>query len=121
AEAWKLAPYLADANLSDSDLARFAAAAGASVGSELTRFATLLEMDRVAEELENSSARISELIRAIKEYSYMDQGPVQEVDIQHSIENTLTIIHHKLKRGITITRDYAPGLPKIMANSSELN
>jgi len=121
AEAWKLAPHLADANLSDADLARFATAAGASVASELLRFATLLEMDRIAEELENSSARISDLIRAIKEYSYMDQGPVQEVDIQHSIENTLTIMHHKLKRGITVTRDYAPGLPKVMASGSELN
>ncbi len=121
AEAWKLAPHLADANLTDAQLARFAAAAGASVGSELTRFATLLEMDRIAEELENSSARISDLIRAIKEYSYMDQGSVQEVDIQHSIENTLTIMHHKLKRGITVTRDYAPGLPKVMASGSELN
>jgi signal transduction histidine kinase len=120
-EAWKLAPHLADANLADAHLARFASAAGASVGSELTRFATLLEMDRIAEELENSSARISDLIRAIKEYSYMDQGSVQEVDIQHSIENTLTIMHHKLKRGITVTRDYAPGLPKVMASGSELN
>jgi signal transduction histidine kinase len=120
-EAWKLAPQLADANLTDAQLARFAEAAGASVGSELSRFATLLEMDCIAEELENSSARISELIRAIKEYSYMDQGAVQEVDIQHSIENTLTIMHHKLKRGITVTRDYAPGLPKVMASGSELN
>lgn len=121
AEPWKLAPQLADAHLTDADLARFAAAAGASLSSELTRFATLLEMDRIAEELENSSARISDLIRAIKEYSYMDQGPVQEVDIQHSIENTLTIMHHKLKRGITVTRDYAPSLPKVKASGSELN
>jgi signal transduction histidine kinase len=120
-EAWQLAPHLADANISDAHLVRFAAAAGASVGPELTRFATLLEMDRIAEELENSSARISDLIRAIKEYSYMDQGSLQEVDIQHSIENTLTIMHHKLKRGITVTRDYAPGLPKVLAGGSELN
>ena len=120
-EAWKLAPQLADANLSDADLERFATAAGASVGPELTRFATLLEMDRIAAELENSSARISDLIRAIKEYSYMDQGAMQEVDIQHSIENTLTIMHHKLKRGISVTRDYAPGLPKVLASGSELN
>ena len=120
-EPWKLAPYLTDANLTDAHLARFAAAAGASIGSELTRFATLLEMDRIAEELEHSSARISDLIRAIKEYSYMDQGSLQEVDIQHSIENTLTIMHHKLKHGITVTREYAPGLPKVMASGSELN
>jgi signal transduction histidine kinase len=121
AEPWKLAPYLAEANLTDPDLARFAAVAGASVGPELTRFATLLEMDRIAEELENSSARISDLIKAIKEYSYMDQGPVQEVDIERGIETTLTIMYHKLKRGITVTRHFAPDLPKVMASGSELN
>lgn len=120
-EAWKLGPLLAEANLSDAHLQSFAAAAGDSLGPELTRFATLLEMQRIAEELENSSARISDLIRAIKEYSYMDQAPVQEVDIERSLENTLTIMHHKLKRGITVVREYAPGLPKVMANGSELN
>jgi signal transduction histidine kinase len=120
-DAWKLSPSLADAGLTDAHLANFAAAAGASVGPELTRFATLLEMERIAEELEHSSARISDLIKAIKEYSYMDQGPMQEVDVERGLETTLTIMNHKLKRGITVIRDYAPNLPKVMASGSELN
>ncbi|HET7151448.1 MAG TPA: ATP-binding protein [Candidatus Acidoferrum sp.] len=121
AEAWKLAPSLAEANLTDAHLESFAEAAGDSLGPELTRFATLLEMDRIAEELDHSSARISDLIKAVKEYSYMDQSPVQEVDIEHSLETTLTIMNHKLKRGIRVAREYAPNLPKVMANGSELN
>jgi signal transduction histidine kinase len=121
ADAWKLSPSLADAGLTDAHLASFAAAAGASVGPELTRFATLLEMERIAEELEHSSARISDLIKAIKEYSYMDQGPMQEVDIERGLETTLTIMNHKLKRGITVVRDYASNLPKVMSSGSELN
>src|SRR5438067_490609 len=120
-EAWKLAPLLAEDNLTDAQLERFAAAAGASLGPELTRFGTLLEMERIAAELEHSTARISDLIKAIKEYSYMDQAPHQEVDIKSSLETTLTIMHHKLKRGITVTREYAPDLPKVMAYGSELN
>jgi len=120
-DAWKLAPLLAEANLSDIHLASFAHAAGASLGPELTRFATLLEMERIADELEHSSARISDLIKAIKEYSFMDQAPVQEVEIERSLETTLTIMNHKLKRGVTVIRDYAPGLPKVLANGSELN
>jgi signal transduction histidine kinase len=120
-DAWKLSPSLVEANLSDADLGSFAEAAGSSLGPELTRFATLLEMERIAEELEHSSARISDLIKAIKEYSYMDQGPMQEVDIERGLETTLTIMNHKLKRGITVTRDYAPNLPKVMASGSELN
>ena len=121
ADAWKLSPSLADAGLTDAQLASFAAAAGQSLGPELTRFATLLEMERIAEELEHSSARISDLIKAIKEYSYMDQGPMQEVDIERGLETTLTIMNHKLKRGITVIREYAPNLPKVMSSGSELN
>ena len=121
AHAWKLAPLLADANLTDADLESFASAAGTSLGPELTRFATLLEMERIAGELEQSTARISDLIKAIKEYSYMDQAPLQEVDIKHSLETTLMIMHHKLKRGISVTREYAPDLPKVLAYGSELN
>jgi signal transduction histidine kinase len=121
AEAWKLAPYLAEANLTDADLENFAIAAGASLGPELTRFATLLEMDRIADELDHSSARISELIKAVKEYSFMDQGALQEVDVEHGLETTLTIMNHKLKRGISVVRDFAPNLPKVMASGSELN
>jgi len=120
-DAWKLSPSLADAGITDAQLASFAAAAGKSLGPELTRFATLLEMERIAEELEHSSARISDLIKAIKEYSYMDQGPMQEVDIERGLETTLTIMNHKLKRGITVIRDYAPNLPKVMSSGSELN
>jgi signal transduction histidine kinase len=120
-DAWKLAPLLADANLLDVHLESFAGAAGTALGPELTRFATLLEMERIAAELEQSTARISDLIKAIKEYSYMDQAPLQEVDIKNSLETTLTIMHHKLKRGIVVTREYAPDLPRVMAYGSELN
>jgi signal transduction histidine kinase len=121
ADAWKLAPLLADANLTDAQLENFAEAAGASLGPELTRFGTLLEMERIADELDHSTARISDLIKAIKEYSYMDQAPLQEVDIKNSLETTLIIMHHKLKRGIVVTREFAPDLPKVMAYGSELN
>src|SRR5205807_8044227 len=68
-----------------------------------------------------STARISVLMTASDEYSYMDQGPLQEVDIKNSLETTLSIMHHKLKRGILVTRGCAPDLPKVMAYSSELN
>jgi len=120
-DAWKLAPLLADANLTDAHLESFAGAAGPSLGPELTRFGTLLEMERIAAELEQSTARISDLIKAIKEYSYMDQAPLQEVDIKSSLETTLIIMHHKLKRGISVAREFAPDLPKVMAYGSELN
>ena len=51
----------------------------------------------------------------------MDQAPLQEIDIKKSLETTLTIMNHKLKRGIAVTREYAPDLPKVTAYGSELN
>jgi signal transduction histidine kinase len=121
ADAWKLAPLLAEANLLNEHLESFAMVTGKSLGPELMRFGTLLEMDRIASELEHSTARISDLIKAIKEYSYMDQAPSQEIDVKHSLETTLIIMNHKLKHGITVTREYSPELPKLMAYGSELN
>ena len=57
-------------------------------------------------EIESSTTRISDLVGAIKEYTYMDQAPVQNVDIVKGLETTLTILNHKLKRGVVVQRDY---------------
>jgi signal transduction histidine kinase len=72
-------------------------------------------------EIEQSMVRISELVKAIKAYSYMDQAPIQEIDIHEGLESTLTILSHKLKAGITVTREYDKTLPRISAYGSELN
>jgi len=72
-------------------------------------------------EIEHSTARISELVGAIKTYSYMDKARIQNVDVREGIESTLTILHHKIKRGIEIIREYDPNLPRITVYGSELN
>lgn len=72
-------------------------------------------------EIEQGSARISNLVKAIKDYSYMDQAPLQEVDVHEGIENTLIILSNKLKMGVTVTREYAQNLPRLSAYGSELN
>ena len=87
----------------------------------LVRIAAALEIASLLDEIESSTARISDLVGAIKEYTYMDQSPVQNVDIARSVETTLTILNHKLKHGIAVHREYHP-LP-FLVNSfgSELN
>ena len=57
----------------------------------------------------------------MKEYSYMDQMPEQEVDIHDGIENTLVMLRHRLKNGIEVTREYDRSIPRISARGSELN
>ncbi|MEJ2617924.1 MAG: PAS domain-containing protein, partial [Ignavibacteriaceae bacterium] len=71
--------------------------------------------------INQSSGRISEIVNAMKGYSYLDQGSVQFIDIHKGIDNTLVILKHKLKTGITVNRNYAKDIPLIKAYGSELN
>jgi signal transduction histidine kinase len=87
----------------------------------LVRLAASLEIASLLNEIENSTSRISDLVRAIKEYTYMDQSPVQNVDIVKSLETTLTILNHKLKRGVNVNRNYHPVPLLVNSFGSELN
>jgi signal transduction histidine kinase len=51
----------------------------------------------------------------------MDQGSQQEVDIHEGLDNTLLILHHRLKHGINVIREYDRTLPRLCAYGSELN
>ena len=67
------------------------------------------------------AGRISQIVNALKSYSYLDQAPVQGVDVHEGLNNTLLILSNKLKTGINVKREYASDLPKIQAYGSELN
>jgi len=72
-------------------------------------------------EIQNTTERISQIVRAMKSYTYLDQAPLLEVDVHDGLENTLVIMEHKLKQGVTVKREYAKDLPRIEAYASELN
>ena len=72
-------------------------------------------------EVQNAAGRISQIVRAMKSYTYLDQAPLLEVDVHEGLESTLVIMQHKLKRGVTVRREYSPDLPRIEAYASELN
>jgi signal transduction histidine kinase len=83
---------------------------------------TTTRIDRLLYEIKSSTIRISELVSAVKSYSYMDQAPLQDVDIHKGLESTLTMLQHKLKEAdVTIVREYDPNLPHINAIGNELN
>ena len=67
------------------------------------------------------TGRIVELVKALKTYTFMDQAPVQSVDVREGLDNTLIILHNKLKRGVTVIREYEEDLPVIEAYAGELN
>ncbi|WP_211320712.1 sensor histidine kinase [Arthrobacter livingstonensis] len=69
----------------------------------------------------HGSARISQIVAALKDYSYMDRAAVQDVDIHEGLNGTLVMLQSKLKLGIEVLRDYGPGVPHIETLGSELN
>ena len=79
------------------------------------------EVHCLIRELEEASRRISDLVQAVKSYSYMDQSPIAQVDIEKGIDVTLRMFQHQLKQGIEVKRDFASNLPRVRANGSELN
>jgi signal transduction histidine kinase len=72
-------------------------------------------------QIESGASKMSELVRAVKEYSYMDQAPEQEIDIHAGLENTLIMLRYRLKHGIEVVLDFDRSLPTVRAHGSELN
>jgi signal transduction histidine kinase len=76
---------------------------------------------QLLDEVSLAVGRISEIVGAVKGYVYLDQRPVQRVDVRTGLEQTLIILRHRLKDGIEVRRELAADLPEIEALGSELN
>jgi len=121
AGAWDLAPTLVNAGLDSAWLAELTdKLPPASHADALGWLEARLNLKSLVSQVEQSTARIAELVKAVKSYSYMDQSPMQEVDIHEGIESTLTMLGHKLKN-VTLVRAFDRSVPRIMAYGSELN
>jgi signal transduction histidine kinase len=122
ADSWKLAPTFVRAGLHQDKLERLAGCLkGPALNDALQWLEAAWSSQELVKEIEQSMVRISDLVRAIKEYSYMDRAGLQEVDLHQGLENTLVILNHKLKRGVEVIREYAAELPRITAYGGALN
>jgi len=122
ARAWDLAPALVDAGCEAALFDRvYEQFPGEAWPDFLARIAASLTIGTLLDQIENSTSRISDLVRAIKEYTYMDQGPDQEVDIHQGLESTLLMLRYRLKQGVAVKLDFDRTLPKICARGSDLN
>jgi signal transduction histidine kinase len=121
--SWKLAPTLVTAGLDIEWLENIKQNVGELLLSNVLAWieTTLQEMG-LLDELDQCTNRISTLVNAVKDYSYMDRAPLQEIDVHEGIESTLTILSHKLKQGnVVVTREYDCEIPLISAYGRELN
>jgi signal transduction histidine kinase len=122
AEAWELAPTLAAAGWDKDRLGVLCAAYSPRELQVVVRWlAAGFTVYSLIADVQMSSERISEIVKSVKTYSYLDQAPIQQVDIHAGIENTLVILRHKARDGIKINRQYAPDLPLVEGYGSELN
>jgi len=115
---------LAEAGYTEDDLA----ALKDKVGKEalpriLFWLENLLASRRTIKDLEEASARITNLVSAIKSHVQMDRtNELQPTDIHADIENTLTLLGHKLReKNITVKKVFCSNLPPVPAYIGELN
>src|SRR5579863_8311492 len=121
-DMWQMAADLAHRNVKPGQLeSLFATLDTDTARAALVRIAASVEVATLLNEIESGTSRISDLVRAIKEYTYMDQTPLQNIDIVKGLETTLTILNHKLKHGVAVERDYQKIPLLVNSFGSELN
>jgi signal transduction histidine kinase len=119
--AWELAPELVAQGLNPPALERLAETVGSdALPATLARAASALPLYGLVQEIDEASARISDIVGALRSYSFLGQAPVQAVDLHEGLDNTLVILRGKLD-GIDVRRDYSDDLPRVPAHGSELN
>ena len=121
ADAWDLAPVLVNARIDEEVLDILKRTVPAQDLQNAMRWLVAEVTTRdLLKSITHSTERISELVQAVKSYSFMDQAPWQEIDVHEGLENTLIILGHKLKN-VTVTRDFDRTLPRLCAYGGELN
>jgi signal transduction histidine kinase len=104
-----LSAALARCNMTPDALASLLTELGpAAAHDAISRIAATAELVGLLNAIESGTSRISKLVQTVKDYSYMDQAPVQNVDVVRSLETTLGILTQKLKPEINVTCVFEP-------------
>jgi signal transduction histidine kinase len=121
-QGWRLAPALVSLGLTRVELEELSVSFGPEqLPTVLTVLAQVYTTHLLLDGIRASTGRVSEIVKALRSYSYLDQAPVQSVDVHEGLEDTLVMLRSKLRDGITIRRDFAPALPRVEAHGRELN
>ncbi|MBV9773535.1 MAG: cyclic nucleotide-binding domain-containing protein, partial [Gemmatimonadetes bacterium] len=122
-DGWKATAVLVTAGIDPARLAELAEVMGEERMEGTVRWlAATLSTTLLLREVEQSTLRISQLVKSVKQYTHMDRSPeLRETDLHEGLESTLALLHHKLKQGVEVVREYDPALPAICAYAGELN
>ena len=122
ADSWQLSAALAAYHMPPDTLSSLLTQLDPRIArAALVRIAASAELSTLLRTIENSTTRVAKLVRTIKEYTYMDQSPVQNVDVARSLETTLSALAHILQPTIKVHRDYEPVPLLVNTVGTELN
>ena len=120
-DAWDLAPTFADAGLRTGDLEALVEPIPPGPRADALRYlGAVIGVSGLLDDVERSAGRVSEIVRMMEGYSYMDQAPLQDVDINRSLQDTVSVLGYKLG-GVEVGLDLDPTLPRVAAYGGELN
>jgi signal transduction histidine kinase len=118
---WQIAPSFIDAGLEATGLEPVLESVPPALRADAMRYvAASLNTASLVDEVEGSVQRISGIVQAMEGYSYMDRSPIQEVDVNGSLDDTLAVLDYRLE-GVEVVREYDPELPRVTAYGGELN
>jgi signal transduction histidine kinase len=121
-EAWDSASALVELDFSTNELESLMGQfSGELLPTVILWLKASYEVHTLLHELQEGGGRISEIVKSLKTYSYLDQAPVQTINLTEGINSTLVILRNKLREGIRVQTEYEPALPPIEAYGSELN
>ncbi|MFC9362626.1 ATP-binding protein [Rhodococcus sp. NPDC057014] len=120
---WDLAPTFVQAGLDVPWLERIVASVddAAMVESAIRWLNYTIETELLMNEIADSTARVSTLVNAAKQYSQMDRAPYQRIDLRELLDSSLVMLGRKIGDSVTVVKEYDPTLPQIPAYAAELN
>lgn len=121
-DAWEYAPTLVNMGLETEEIQKMAEDFRADeFATVLSALSSTYTSHNLLEEIGQGAGRIAEIVRALKSYTYMDQAPVQFLNVHEGLDSTLVMLHSKTKKGVEVRLKYAESLPPIQGYGGELN
>jgi signal transduction histidine kinase len=121
-DGWRLTPGIVSMGLDDDDLDELAGSFPPSrLPAVLTLLANVYSAHALLEGIRGATGRVTEIVQSLRSYSYLDQAPVQSVDVHEGLEDTLAMLKAKLDGGVAVRKEFAPDVPHIDAYGKELN
>jgi signal transduction histidine kinase len=122
-DPWKLAPALAGIGLNADRLACVRSSVRKEMLSGILQWVEALASSvQQLGTIEESITRVTELVTAVKRYSYAEKVCRQAIDIRESLQSALIILGHKIRqKEIQIIREFAEDVPPLEFKASGLS